>query len=924
MKITCGKCQAVYSIDDSLLQIGGIKAQCPACGDIQVIRPGDQAPPTEGSAPPPARPAPPPAQAAPPPPPARAAPPPLPARAAPPPLPAAGALDDPFDSLLDLGSTHGAGAPPAPKPAPPAGPVLDPFQEIPDLSESLPPARSAGSDMSEFIASAAAAAGRQSPPLAPMPELPELGTAGAEGPASRCGRCGGRLGEEAAPDGLCERCRRLSQQDAKGLDAEREWRVQTSSGVILGPLTLQEVKQKFREGEITPADKVALRDGELRLISSYPEFAVFFRRPGDAYQPVFRRPPPSGALRAALVVLGLGVLGGGAAAVFFWPQIRGWLGRTEKATTVVEDILDAFGAEVPNPAGDPGELARRGRTLMLRDERLAYLEADRVFKTAVLLDPSSPDAIAGWVQNRALLDRGASSVSQRKIALDLVDYALERWPKLSGLLRARAYLLLSLGRNKEAQDIATALLAVAGKPDPEVQLVLGATYLESNTELAVDLLEKSLAGNPDLLLAYHLLGESHVRLARFQTALGHFDKRLALDPGQVDSLVAVADLYLSTGKFDKAREVLGTILAAEPNQTSAVLSLARVHYQVRGDLREADGLLQAALKAPGELDPADRATLLAERSTVLRQLGQAEAAREAAEEALRLDPSCQAAQYGRAAAAQDAGDLAAALGMLRALREPMSDSPELLCRLAEAEAQIPDFDTAMRLFQSAMERAAQPFEPGLMLASLYLDLDNPVQAFAVLKKLTRMDPHRARHHRSLVEIYEGSTLLRHAAERALRGASKNGEDAMALALSGVVLWRVGQRDKARSLLSQAIGKDDECFAANLYMGVLLQGEGNHRQAIGFLERAHEADALNPIATQLLASGYAELGKHAKAEGLLRGVLKADPGDLSARLRLAEVLLARRKKDAAIEELRRVYEGDNEHVRAKQLLFDLGY
>jgi predicted Zn finger-like uncharacterized protein len=908
VKITCGKCQAVYSIDDSLLQIGGIKAQCPACGDIQVIRAAAEAAASAAASVPPALP------------------PPLPRTTPPPAEP--GLLDDPFDNLLNLGAAPPPAAPArsAAQAAPASSASLDPFHEIPDLSDSLPPARPTGQDLSELISSATAAASRTPAALAPMPELPdlELKDEPVAAPTTRCGRCGGRLTGAPNPSGLCERCQKLASLEGQEGEAEREWRVQTTTGVILGPLTLQEVRQKYRQNEITAADKVARGEGELRLISSYPEFAMFFRRPGDAFHPVFRRPPASGGLKIALIVLGVLVLGGGALTYLQWPRIRAWLGPSEKATTVVEDILDSFGTEIPNPTGSAVDAIKRGRELMLRDERLTYLEADRAFKGAVLLDPANPEAIAGWVQNRALLDRGSPNVNARKTALDLVDYALERSPNLAVLLRAKAFLLFSLGRSKDAQDIATSLMAGPGQPDPEVQLVLGATYIETNTELAVDLLKKSQAGSPGLNLASHLLGEAHVRLARFRAALDFFDARLQKDPGQVDALVAVADLYLATGKFEKAREVLESILAAEPTRTSTAISLARVQYQALGDLKAARALLEAALKSADKLDGTERAALLAEHCTVLRLLGQPGPARQAAEEALRLDPSNQLAQYGRAASAQDAGDLAAALGMLRALREPMSDSPELLGRLAEAEAQIPDFDTAVRLLNQAIERSPQPFEPILMLASLYLDLDNPVQAFAVLRKLTRLDPFYGRNHLALVEIYEGPNLLRQATERAQRAAAKNGEDALALSLCGIVMWRAGQPDKARSLLSQAIGQDEESFPANLYLGLLLQTEGQQRRAVEYLEKAHEADALNPIASQLLASAYAEMGKLPKAEALLHTVLKADPGDLAARLRLAELLLARHKREAAIEELRRVYEGDNDNVRVKQLLFDLGY
>jgi tetratricopeptide (TPR) repeat protein len=773
--------------------------------------------------------------------------------------------------------------------------------------------------MSELIVQATESKAGGAESLPPLDELAPLPVR-ESGPATRCSRCGGRAGGAGGQDGLCERCHRLQRQEAQ-VGEDREWRVQTASGVILGPLTSAEVKQKYHLGEVVASDKLARGEGDFRLISSYPDFAAFFRRPGDTFQAVYRPPASSGGLRWLWLALGILVLGAGVGVLVFWPRLQAALGMDEKHTSVVEDILDSFSLEVPNPSGTSGDAVRRGRQLLQRDERLAYLEADRSFKAAVLLDPSNPEAIAGWVENRALLDRGAANVQHRKMALDLVDYALERWPALPSLLRAKAFLLYSLGRTRDAQEMGIALQASSGS-GPEIQLLLAATYLETNAEMAADLARKALETNPSLNLGFNLMGEAHVRLGRFRAAMGFFDDRLQKDPSQVESLVAKANLWLTLGEFQHAGKVFEAIVAVEPWRVSSLLSLARIKVQVLGETKAALRLLDGALGAAEKLDEIERAALLAERSSVLRLLGQARQAREAAEESVRLDPSSTPALFARAAAVQDEGELATALGLFRALRESLPDAPELLGRLAEAEAQIPDFETAIRLLGQASEAAANPMEPAIRLAGLYLDLDNQVQALSLLRRIARMDPWYDETHQALQELYDGPGRMRAAVERAQRAALKNAEEPLALSVCGLVLWRAGQIEKARSLFQQALGQDPECFPANLFLGIIWLNAGQVRQAVQALERAHEADALHPVANRALARAYLEQGKLPRAENLVRAVLKADPGDLASRLVLAEILLARRKKSAAMEEIVRVYEGDSTNTAAKQKLFEL--
>jgi tetratricopeptide (TPR) repeat protein len=978
VKITCIKCQALYSIDDALLAGGPIKAQCPACGDIQVVKPptaaGGQAVVTHNPTMPPADPEPKPGL------PAEAGlpdmsdakqaggqqPPPLPRKPAPPqldqsadpdlvggPPPAVEAdADDPF-AALDLGGGAASpppvgggtpaepadpfadldqlGAPGQPPPGSPPPPAAAPAQ--PDAAQP-PPASHDPLDQLELAGSGAADGQAQQDPFAGLetagggaePSEPDPAlTPGTD--ASRCDRCGGMIAGAKPADGLCERCRGLVAQPAEeggGLQQEREWRVRKPDGVILGPLTLAEIKQKYQAGEVDARDQVARGENDFRLISSFPEFAVFFRRPGESLQPMYRTAPPSHFLRNTLIALVLLLAAAAGAVYYFWPQIDAWLAPEQSSASVVEDALASFSAEIPKPSGSSAEAVERARKLMLQDERLAYLEADRLFKTALILDPTNMDAYAGWVQNRALLDLGAGEVRQRKIALDLVDHALERAPDKPALLRAKAYLFYSLGRMEEARQLANKVLSFE-EEDPEALLIMGATYLDASTSLAVDLFRRALEGNESLNLAYRMLGEAKIRLGKFREAMQFFKARLEQDPGQYASLDALARVYRAVGRFKAARRVYERILGGEPNRVEAAVALARIDVQVLNRRREAlellDGLLQSGREGLGE---AARARLLAEKSVVLRLLNRLAKAEEAVEQALGLDPTLVPALYSRAWLALRSGELGKAIVRFRELRSHIPDVARVKLLIAEAEAQVPNYEAAQQQFQTAIEADPNDMDAFLMLAALQLNLDNPNQAYTWLRKATEVHPFHDRHHRRLTPYYDGADLLATAVERVEQGAVKYGDDPLAQALAGAVLWRAGKSQQAQGRLLRALSLDAESFAANLLLGALLLDEGRPHQALGYLRQAHRTNSLHEVGAVLLARAQLETRNAKPAEKLLTDVLREKPGYLPARLCLAEVQLARKKRKLAIQSLLKVYEGDKQNVRAKELLFQLGY
>ena len=566
MKVSCQQCQAVYVIDDSLVLPGGIKAQCPACSAIQVVQ-----------------------------------------------------------SQVDDSDSTQVKAPPHKPVESQRQPAIEDSHSL-ELDTSLDP----NTARSPTIQAQSRATG-----LPPLPDWdnqiglsqipPSDKPSGPSEREARCARCGEIATGSLSQQGVCQRCLGLD-SNVTPVGRDRVWRVRKPNGVVLGPLSLNEVKAKLINGEVKTSDVVAHGEHGFRLVSSYQELTSTLERPGVRLQQgAYRLDSTSKTIRLAVYALAALIV---ALIVVYMFSTMLPSSETEQDQTVVQDVLDAFAVEIPSPVGTSLDAYRRGRELMLRDERLAYLEADRQFKIALLLDPNHLHAYAGWVQNRALLDEKSAEVSHRKSALDLIDYALGIDPANLQLLRAKAYLLFSLKRPAESRALAERVLLTLDD-DPETLLILGATYLDSSTEQAVSYLQRALTSLPALNFGYRLMGEAKIRLGQFHQALQFFEQRLEKAPAHVASLSAKARVYSIVGKFELARATYESILAAEPHNLEAGLMLAQILYQMLGDKERARQILEGLLNSQAlAMSPSTRAQLLTEYSVVLRLMGDLEQAKQ--------------------------------------------------------------------------------------------------------------------------------------------------------------------------------------------------------------------------------------------------------------------------------------------------------
>jgi lipopolysaccharide biosynthesis regulator YciM len=120
----------------------------------------------------------------------------------------------------------------------------------------------------------------------------------------------------------------------------------------------------------------------------------------------------------------------------------------------------------------------------------------------------------------------------------------------------------------------------------------------------------------------------------------------------------------------------------------------------------------------------------------------------------------------------------------------------------------------------------------------------------------------------------------------------------------------GRAGDARKALKRAVRKDPRNVDAWVLLGSLAAEEKRTKAAIAAWRRVPEIDRrAGPRVYPQLAASYAAAGRPRDFEKLLSGLLAGQGEDPRARLALAGALAARGETDAALAELRRLFERD---------------
>ncbi|MHA7632166.1 zinc-ribbon domain-containing protein [Corallococcus sp. M7] len=989
MRIVCQKCAAAYAIDDRLITPKGVRAQCPRCRHLQLVKreasaasvtaPAEGAVPSAEPKPPAAAPAPPVARE----PrsnPAAAAKPsaPLAAPKAPPKsdlfgdfgeMPELGPPGsvDPFADLGPPASQVSGGlpsdpfanlGPSSPRPAPAAKPG-PPVPDAPGMAAPAPsapakpaPASAAADPLLDFLGPAPGGLEPEAPQAPGRPSSPpagavSLGRMSARAPApvlpkpethTNCRSCGKDLTDPFDQAlGICEACK------------QREAAFPRESTVVVAP----EVAPPPSDGGLVELPMMGGLDGAASedeprsegATALAPDSRVSSVRPARTSHitaaPVrsAQRGGSGGGSRAGIFgLLTLAVLGAGGAGYYFLvhkPQQEQRVRDAQPAApaAVPQEVLAAVGRwklQFLELEGTSAEHLAAGQKQLELDQRVAYAEAEESFQQALLLDPRSTDAIAGYVQALALGRGPGMDDNSFQEARELIEAATGMAGETPALLVAHANLLLARSRQagnlEEAARLATEVLSQPKAADAykaEAHLVLGRSHVATSRELANQEFDAARKLAPNLQRVDYYSALAHEQAGQYGLALKQLRQRMELDPQDWNSLDAAARIYVEVGETARARKLYEDRLKAKAGDVRASLALAVLRYQAEGNAREAVRALKDLTKNASRYGPRDASEIFSHLAAAERTAGNDAGAATAAAAALKVVPAMPEAhlQWFMVALAQK--DAALAREHLKGFQGRLEDAA--LEKVLEGRVHLLEGDVAgaQQRFQQAVRLDDRRMDAKLLegvAAASAKKRDEVFRLFYPVLEAREWDPLRLAPRPALSRFWlrPGDTLV--GVENVVKSLGDRPEDVQPLLYEALVRFHQGDRQTAERLLQSVVEVNANSGGAQAYRA-LIALDTRGPQARNLAERAVGVERGLPVARLSLGLAQAADGDVAVAMRTLQSALDVAPKMLSAQTKLAELLMKSKPQEARAV-LEKVVGLDPSYFPAKKLLFKL--
>jgi len=602
---------------------------------------------------------------------------------------------------------------------------------------------------------------------------------------------------------------------------------------------------------------------------------------------------------------------------------------TASPTAATEDRVEAWRAAglVPpkaTPAGRVDSLVAQGREGLRADVPARARKSLAAFREAVASAPDRADAAAGFAEAVADLaqDDPDADAEELRAAHEFLALAGRKAPGAPALQAARARLLLVVDApaNREEALSEARSAARAAPADPAVALALGLALLPEDPAGSAAALEEAWKRDASDRRVLSAAARARWAARDAPAALGLAAARLRLDPGHPGALAVTARVAEASGRFADARAALARWRAAAPDSELPSLLLARLAYEVDGDLPGARRLLAEAL--PHAMGPFAAARVLAHQAAVERLSGDEAAARRTAAEAVAKVPGSAPARFQAALLAWRAGDahgLKESAGILGD-RAGATVARRFQARIASLSGSP---DEAADAWRSAAAAASSDPVELLAIAGTLARLGASGTALEVARRFLARDPLEARLVRVPEDAWEGAGAAAEACDR-LAAIARAERSAAAVALSAAAACEIafGHTSRAESLAKAASGISPQAAAPLWVRAQVALDRGKAKAALPLAADAVEADPRSAVALEVRARALAALGRADAAASDRAAALALVPDLATARLARARAVAAAGRTDEARALARALADERPELAEPRGMLLDL--
>jgi predicted Zn-dependent protease len=175
-------------------------------------------------------------------------------------------------------------------------------------------------------------------------------------------------------------------------------------------------------------------------------------------------------------------------------------------------------------------------------------------------------------------------------ALDLIQRGLAGLPNSPPLRMQRGYLLMMLGRHREAEADYRSVLASSTEGNGARIGLAFALIQSQRQDFAASLLEEAIKASPSDYFCRYLLAELYIRQGLDDQAEHHLVKAQSLQPRLAAIRSNLGKIYLRQGKLSAAIEQLETATRLDPADTTAYYQLS-IGYRKAGQAAKAQQAL---------------------------------------------------------------------------------------------------------------------------------------------------------------------------------------------------------------------------------------------------------------------------------------------------------------------------------------------
>ena len=417
----------------------------------------------------------------------------------------------------------------------------------------------------------------------------------------------------------------------------------------------------------------------------------------------------------------------------------------------------------------------------------------------------------------------------------------------------------------------------------------------------------------DQALVMALQARASMARGELTEAKALIDQALALQPSEVEALLARAELMFSQGELAEADAALKLVLVEDPDNAEV--------WALRGDIAIAEQDPQSALshlktaldKNPGLHTERMKLALLA------LQGGDLELAEEQTRKLEARSPKHPAVHYINGLLAYQAGDYAKTINRLSLVEPQYEQFPLSLFFLGSAHLQQGNTDQAAVLAARFHSLSPDSVAGRKLLATCHLqqrDFDSIPPLLLPVKEALPEDVDTLN---LLASAYMAQGKVSEGIELLEAVAKLQPDSATAQVKLGAGLLMDGKDDEAARHMQSALDIDPELQQADILLVLNLVQKGDFKGAVSAAEsyRERHPDSTTPL--NLLGRVHLAARQPDKARSAFEQALAIEPGDITANQGLANMALAKGDTEQARTFYNNILAQDKNNLQGMMLM-----